>query len=228
MKMSKKLQKQNHFALKRVKPLTFNQEDTFRSFFEGQHLLLHGVAGTGKTFISLYLALNEILKGNSSFEKIVILRSVVPSRDMGFLPGNIKEKTRVYEDPYREICDDLFGRGDGYDILRNKGLIEFGTTSYLRGITFRNAIVIVDESQNMNYHELDTVITRIGENCRIIFCGDYRQSDLSKSDRTGLIDFMRIIDNMGCFAKIEFDVNDIVRSALVKNYIVTKLELGFA
>jgi len=226
--MSKKLQKQNHFALKRVKPLTFNQEDTFRSFFEGQHLLLHGVAGTGKTFISLYLALNEILKGNSSFEKIVILRSVVPSRDMGFLPGNIKEKTRVYEDPYREICDDLFGRGDGYDILRNKGLIEFGTTSYLRGITFRNAIVIVDESQNMNYHELDTVITRIGENCRIIFCGDYRQSDLSKSDRTGLIDFMRIIDNMGCFAKIEFDVNDIVRSALVKNYIVTKLELGFA
>jgi phosphate starvation-inducible protein PhoH len=228
MKMSKKLQKQNHFALKRVKPLTFNQEDTFRSFFEGQHLLLHGVAGTGKTFISLYLALNEILKGNSSFEKIVILRSVVPSRDMGFLPGNIKEKTRVYEDPYREICDDLFGRGDGYDILRNKGLIEFGTTSYLRGITFRNAIVIVDESQNMNYHELDTVITRIGENCRIIFCGDYRQSDLSKSDRTGLIDFMRIIDKMGCFAKIEFDTNDIVRSALVKNYIVTKLELGFA
>lgn len=226
--MSKKLQKQNHFALKRVKPLTFNQEDTFRSFFEGQHLLLHGVAGTGKTFISLYLALNEILKGNSSFEKIVILRSVVPSRDMGFLPGNIKEKTRVYEDPYREICDDLFGRGDGYDILRNKGLIEFGTTSYLRGITFRNAIVIVDESQNMNYHELDTVITRIGENCRIIFCGDYRQSDLSKSDRTGLIDFMRIIDKMGCFAKIEFDTNDIVRSALVKNYIVTKLELGFA
>lgn len=226
--MSKKLQKQNHFALKRVKPLTFNQEDTFRSFFEGQHLLLHGVAGTGKTFISLYLALNEILKGNSNFEKIVILRSVVPSRDMGFLPGNIKEKTRVYEDPYREICDDLFGRGDGYDILRNKGLIEFGTTSYLRGITFRNAIVIVDESQNMNYHELDTVITRIGENCRIIFCGDYRQSDLSKSDRTGLIDFMRIIDNMGCFAKIEFDINDIVRSALVKNYIVTKLELGFA
>ena len=226
--MSKKLQKQNHFALKRIKPLTFNQEDTFRAFHEGQHLLLHGVAGTGKTFISLYLALNEILKGNSNFDKIVILRSVVPSRDMGFLPGNIKEKTRVYEDPYREICDDLFGRGDGYDILRNKGLIEFGTTSYLRGLTFRNAIVIVDESQNMNYHELDTVITRIGDNCRIIFCGDYRQSDLSKADRSGLIDFMKIIDNMGCFEKIEFDTTGIVRSALVKSYIVTKLELGFA
>lgn len=226
--MSKKLQKQNHFALKRIKPLTFNQEDTFRAFHEGQHLLLHGVAGTGKTFISLYLALNEILKGNSNFERIVILRSVVPSRDMGFLPGNIKEKTRVYEDPYRDICDDLFGRGDGYDILRNKGLVEFGTTSFLRGLTFRNAIVIVDESQNLNYHELDTVITRIGDNCRIIFCGDYRQSDLNKTERSGLLDFMRIIDNMGCFEKIEFDTTDIVRSALVKSYIVTKLELGFA
>ena len=146
---------------------------------------------------------------------------------MGFLPGNIKEKTRVFEDPYREICDDLFGRGDGYDILKNKFLINFATTSYLRGITFRNAIIIVDESQNMNYHELDTVITRIGDNCRVIFCGDFRQSDLLKQERTGLIYFMKIIDKMGCFDKIEFGVHDIVRSALVKNYIVSKMELGF-
>ena len=203
------------------------RSDTFRSFFEGKNLLLHGVAGTGKTYISLYLALNEVLKGNNGLEKIIILRSVVPSRDMGFLPGNIKEKTRVFEDPYREICDDLFGRGDGYDILKNKFLINFATTSYLRGITFRNAIIIVDESQNMNYHELDTVITRIGDNCRVIFCGDFRQSDLLKQERTGLIDFMKIIDKMGCFDKIEFGVHDIVRSALVKNYIVSKMELGF-
>jgi len=225
--MGKKLQSQQHFSLKKIKPLTINQEDTFRSFFEGKNLLLHGVAGTGKTYISLYLALNEVLKGNNGLEKIIILRSVVPSRDMGFLPGNIKEKTRVFEDPYREICDDLFGRGDGYDILKNKFLINFATTSYLRGITFRNAIIIVDESQNMNYHELDTVITRIGENCRVIFCGDFRQSDLLKQERTGLIDFMKIIDKMGCFDKIEFGVHDIVRSALVKNYIVSKMELGF-
>jgi phosphate starvation-inducible protein PhoH len=225
--MSKKQQQQNHFSLKKIKPLTINQEDTFRAFYEGQHLLLHGVAGTGKTYISLALALDEILKGNSDYDKIIILRSVVPSRDMGFLPGNIKEKTKVFEDPYREICDDLFGRGDGYDILRNKHLIEFGTTSFLRGITFRNAIVIVDESQNMNYHELDTVITRMGENCRIIFCGDFRQSDLDKKEKTGLLDFMKIVEKMGCFRKIEFNTHDIVRSSLVKNYIETKLELGF-
>lgn len=226
--MGKKLQTQNHFSLKRIKPLTINQEDTFKTFIEGQHLLLHGVAGTGKTFISLYLALNEILRNDSVYEKIIIIRSVVPSREMGFLPGSIKEKTKVFEDPYREICDDLFGRGDGYDILKNKCLVEFATTSYLRGITFRNAIVIVDEAQNMNYHELDTVITRIGENCRIVFCGDFRQSDLEKKDRAGLLDFMKIIEKMGCFEKIEFGVADIVRSELVKNYIMTKLELGYA
>lgn len=227
--MAKKLQhQQNHFSLKKIKPLTYNQEDTFRAFAEGQHLLLHGVAGTGKTYISLYLALNDILRNNSPYNKIVIIRSVVASRDMGFLPGNIKEKTKVYEDPYREICDDLFGRGDGYDILRNKRLIDFGTTSYLRGLTFKDAIVIVDEAQNMNYHELDTVITRMGENCRIIFCGDFRQSDLAKKEQSGLIDFMSIIDKMGCFNKIEFNVHDIVRSELVKNYIVTKMDLGFA
>lgn len=227
--MAKKLQnQQNHFSLRRIKPLTVNQEETFDAFNQGKHLLLHGVAGTGKTFISLYLALNEVLKGNSFYDKIVIIRSVVPSRDRGFLPGNVKEKTKVYEEPYREICDDLFGRGDGYDILKTKKLIEFGTTSYLRGITFKNAIVVVDESQNMNYHELDTIITRIGDNCRIVFCGDYRQSDLNSKERTGLLEFMKIIDRMGCFDKVEFGVEDIVRSELVKNYIVTKLELGFA
>lgn len=228
--MSKKLQKQhqNHFSVKTIKPLTINQEDTFRSFFDGKHLLLHGVAGTGKTYISMYLALNELLSQHSEYDKIVIIRSVVPSRDMGFLPGNMKEKARVYEEPYQEICSELFGRGDAYDILKNKHMIEFGTTSYLRGITFRNALVIVDEAQNMNYHELDTIITRIGNNCRIMFCGDFRQSDLDKKEKGGLIDFMRIIDRMGCFEKIEFGIHDIVRSPLVKNYIVTKMELGFA
>lgn len=227
--MAKKLQnQQNHFSVRRIKPLTVNQRETFDAFNDGKHLLLHGVAGTGKTFISLYLALNEVLNGNSSHDKIVIIRSVVPSRDMGFLPGNIKDKTKVYEEPYREICDDLFGRGDGYDILKTKRLVEFGTTSYLRGITFKNAIVVVDEAQNMSYHELDTVITRIGENCRIVFCGDYRQSDLNSKERTGLLEFMKIVDRMGCFNKIEFGVEDIVRSELVRKYIIAKLELGFA
>lgn len=218
---------QQHFSLRKIHPLTDNQENTFRAYDSGQNLMLHGVAGTGKTYISMYLALEEVLKPNSKYNKIVVIRSVVPSRDMGFLPGSAKEKAKVYEEPYKEICDDLFGRGDGYDILRMKGLVEFATTSFLRGVTFRDAIVIVDEFQNMNLAELDTVITRIGHNCKIIFCGDIRQSDFVKrEERQGMLTFMKIIDRMNIFQKIEFEVADIVRSALVKNYIISKLEVG--
>lgn len=216
----------NHFSLKEIKPLTPHQEDTFDAFHSGKHLLLHGVAGTGKTFISMYLALKEVLQSNR-YKQIVIVRSVVPSRDVGFMPGNLKEKIKVYEDPYRVICDDLFARGDGYEILKQKRLIEFTTTSFLRGMTFDNSIIIVDESQNLNLGELDTVMTRVGENCRIMFCGDFRQSDLIRADeRKGLLTFMKILDKMSCFEKIEFGKEDIVRSQLVKNYIISKLELG--
>jgi len=215
-----------HFDLREIKPLTTNQDLTFKSFNKGQHLLLHGVAGTGKTFISLYLALKSVLF-HDTHKRIIVVRSVVPSRDMGFLPGSMKEKIRVYEDPYKAICDDLFARGDGYDILKSKHLVEFTTTSFLRGVTFEDAIIIVDESQNMTIAELDTVMTRVGENCRIIFCGDFRQSDLLRADeRKGLLTFMSILDRMSCFEKIEFGKEDIVRSALVKNYIISKLELG--
>lgn len=224
---SKKSLQQNHFSLRNIHPLTANQEKTFRAYDSGQHLMLHGVAGTGKTYISMYLALEEVLKNDSQYNRIVVIRSVVPSRDMGFLPGSAKEKARVYEEPYREICDDLFGRGDGYDILRMKGIVEFATTSFLRGVTFRDAIVIVDEFQNMNLAELDTVITRIGENCKIIFCGDIRQSDFAKKEeKQGMMTFMKILNKMNIFEKVEFDVQDIVRSALVKNYIISKLEVG--
>lgn len=230
MPMSKKKRRSNkqpqHFSLRDVKPLTYNQEDTFESWYNGQNLLLHGVAGTGKTFISLYLALEEILR-NNYYKKIVIIRSVVPSRDMGFLPGNAKEKARIYEEPYREICDDLFGRGDGYDVLRMKHMVEFTTTSFLRGMTFKDCIVIVDECQNMIMQELDTVITRMGDNSRIIFCGDFRQTDLQKEkEKSGLHTFMNILSDLSCFDRVEFGTDDIVRSGIVRDYILSKLELG--
>lgn len=225
-KASRRKQPQQHFSLRNIKPLTYNQEDTFESWYNGQNLLLHGVAGTGKTFISLYLALEEILR-NNQYNKIVVIRSVVPSRDMGFLPGNAKEKARIYEEPYREICDDLFARGDGYDILRMKHMVEFTTTSFLRGMTFKDCIVIVDECQNMIMQELDTVITRMGENSRIIFCGDFRQTDLQKEkEKSGLHTFMSILGSLSCFDKIEFGTDDIVRSGIVRDYILSKLELG--
>lgn len=227
MSKKKRSRKQpQHFSLRDIKPLTVNQQETFESWYEGQNLLLHGVAGTGKTFVSLYLALEEILR-NTYYNKVIVVRSVVPSRDMGFLPGNAKEKARIYEEPYKEICDDLFGRGDGYDVLKMKHMVEFTTTSFLRGMTFKDAIVIVDECQNMIMQELDTVITRMGDNSRIIFCGDFRQTDLQKEkEKSGLHTFMSILGSLSCFDKIEFDTDDIVRSGIVRDYILSKLELG--
>ena len=156
-----------------------------------------------------------------------MVRSVVPTRDMGFLPGNQKEKQRVYEQPYMSIATELFGRGDAYEVLKGKGLIDFISTSFVRGVTLDNCVVIVDECQNMTFHELDSVITRMGHNCRVIFCGDYRQSDLLRdSEKKGLKDFMRVLGTMKHFDIIEFTEDDIVRSPLVKEYIIAKLKNG--
>ena len=161
------------------------------------------------------------------YEKVVIVRSVVPTRDMGFLPGNQKEKARVYEAPYYSICSELFNRGDAYDIIKNKGYVEFISTSYVRGTTLSDCIVIVDECQNLNFHELDSIITRAGENCRIIFCGDFRQSDLIReSEKKGINSFINVVNNMRSFDLIEFNESDIVRSDLVKEYILSKLKHG--
>jgi phosphate starvation-inducible PhoH-like protein/PhoH-like ATPase len=185
--------------------------------------MLHGIAGTGKSFISLYLALNQVLTEESNYKKVIIVRSVVPTRDMGFLPGNTKEKTKVYEAPYYAICSELFGRGDSYEYLKQKNIIEFISTSFIRGVTLNDCIIIVDEIANMTLHELDSVITRVGKNCRIVFSGDFRQSDFTfERDKNGLKDFIKIIQKMKSFTFIDFDENDIVRSAMVKDYIIQK------
>lgn len=232
--MSKKKNRQTqpqivqHFELRKISPLTPNQDVTFEVYKSGMNLMLHGYAGTGKSFISLWLALNEILNQNTLCERIQIIRSAVPSRDMGFLPGSQKEKQRAFELPYKQICDDLFGRGDGYDILKLRGIIDFETTSYLRGCTWNNAIVIVDEIQNMSFQELDTVMTRVGDNSKIIFCGDFRQTDLCERERSGLLNFINITKRMNRFAYVEFEKHDIVRSGIVKDYIIKRTELGFA
>ena len=216
----------NHFELRHIQPLTINQQNVFDAYYAGQNLMLHGYAGTGKTFLSTYLALREVLE-NDIYKKVVIIRSVVPSRDMGFLPGTEKQKAEVYEQPYQEICDDLFGRGDGYKILKFKGLVEFTTTSFLRGTTFNDSIIIVDECENMTFSEIDTVMTRIGTNSRIIFSGDYRQTDLHKPhDKSGIKELMAITRRMPSFDHIEFSIEDIVRSGVVKEYIIQKTEMG--
>jgi len=218
---------QNGLYLNDIEPMTDTQQRVFDSYLTGKNMMCHGVAGTGKTFISSYLAIRDILEKYDEKETLHIIRSVVPTRDMGFLPGSTKEKSKVYEAPYYAIFNELFSRGDAYDILKQRGQVQFSTTSFVRGLTFNDSIVIVDECQNMTYHELDSVITRLGDNCRVIFCGDFRQSDFRWEDeRQGIMDFMRIIKSMNSFDFIEFDKDDIVRSELVKEYIISKLNLG--
>lgn len=217
---------QSHFELRSIKPLTVNQQNTFDAYRQGFNLMLHGSPGTGKTYCALYLALQDLLEKNT-YEKIILIRSVVPSRDIGFLPGSMKEKIAVYEEPYREICDSLFGRGDGYDILKMKKIIHFTSTSFLRGMTFNNSIVIVDEAQNLEQHEINTVMTRIGDNSRMIVCGDFKQTDLVKRyDKQGITQLMSITKEIRSFTHIEFGPEDIIRSGLVREYILAKEKLG--
>lgn len=215
------------FRLKKISPMTDTQSDVFDAYSEDLNLFLYGCAGTGKTFISLYLALKEVLNPNSPYRKVYMVRSSVPSRDMGFMPGNKQEKMAVYEAPYISMVNQLFGRGDAYQVAAQKNCFEMLSTSFLRGVTFENCIVIADEIQNCSFQELDTLITRVGNNCRIIMCGDIEQCDLyrSKYDVTGLPEFMQILEGMDCFEFVEFMAEDIVRSGLVKEYILMKRKL---
>lgn len=200
----------------KIEPLTDNQALTFNS---KKNLVLHGAAGTGKTFISCHLAFESLF--TQEFNKVVIIRSAVPSRDIGFLPGTEKEKSAVYEEPYKDIAIELFGRGDAYEVLKNKDIVQFMTTSFIRGITINDCVVIVDECQNMTFQELDSIITRIGQNCRVIFCGDYNQADLKDN---GIKKFMDILKGTDAFDFIDFKIEDIVRSGLVKKYLIAKYE----
>jgi len=212
-----------------IKPMTENQRVAFDSWDDGYNLMLHGIAGTGKTFLGMYFAINDVMTHNSPYKKVFIVRSTVPTRDQGFMPGNQKQKEAVYEEPYYDIATKLFNRGDAYQILKQKQIVNFASTSYLRGCTFEDCIILVDEVQNMSAGELHTVMIRVGENSKIIFCGDVKQDDLTserKKEMSGLRDFMRIINNMREFDFVEFQIDDIVRSKLVKSYIINRDKLG--
>lgn len=211
----------------KIQPITQNQKKLFKQFEseKDKSFLLCGSAGTGKTFSALFLALRTVLSKETPFEKIIIVRSIVPSRNIGFLPGDLNEKIAVYEQPYSAICDELFPYANTYDNLKKAGLIEFQPTSFLRGTTFNNAIILVDEFQNLNFAECDTIMTRVGQNSKVLFCGDIAQSDLiySRHDESGFDKFYDIIRRMkNHFNIIEFDADDIVRSGLVKEYIMKR------
>jgi phosphate starvation-inducible protein PhoH len=216
-----------------IEPITDNQKRFFDSYKEGKHIVAYGTAGTGKTFITLYNALSEILDDKTPYERIYLVRSLVSTREIGFLPGDHEDKADIYQIPYKNMVKYMFQMPSDADFemlygnLKAQESIKFWSTSFIRGTTLDNAIVIVDEFQNLNFHELDSIITRIGENSKIMFCGDASQTDLVKTnDRNGIVDFMNILRKMNSFDIIEFDINDIVRSGLVKEYIIAKLENG--
>ena len=216
-----------------IEPLTTNQDIFFTQYGEGRHIFAYGCAGTGKTFIALYNALKDVLDPETPYEKVYIVMSLVATREIGFLPGDHADKSDIYQIPYRKMVKYMFKMGSDADFemlyanLKNQGTLDFWSTSFLRGVTFDDAIIIVDECQNLNYHELDSIITRAGENTRIMFCGVGVQSDLTKiQERNGITDFQRILTKMESFALIEFGIEDIVRSGLVKEYILAKNAIG--
>ena len=203
--------------------ITQNQKIAYDSWDDGDHLVLCGSAGTGKTFIGMYLALADVLDKSYEQDKLVIVRSVVPTREMGYLPGSIEEKVDAYTAPYRSIATELFNEKLAYNMLETQGAVSFMSTSFIRGQTIDDAIILVDEMQNLTYHELDSIITRVGRNTRIIFSGDYYQSDLNKeTDKNGVLDFLNIMEVMNNFTTVEFGWADIVRSDFVRDYIMTK------
>ena len=216
------------FSMRQIQPLTPSQSDLFDSYQQGFNLAAIGTAGTGKTMCATYLALNDVLQ-KGEYEKVVIIRSAVQTREQGFMPGSKAQKEAVFEGPYTDIVNDLFSRGDAYQVLKQKGMIEFLSSSFVRGLTFDNSIIIVDECQSMTYHELDTIITRVGESSKIIFCGDTKQDDLQQSrnraDISGLHQFVKVLSAIPSFDVVKFGVADIVRSGLVKEYIIAKEKL---
>ena len=223
----------NNEYLVDITHLTDNQKILFDSYNQQKNIVAYGVAGTGKTFITLYNALKDVLNETTPYERVYIVRSLVSTREIGFLPGDHEDKADIYQIPYKHMVKYMFQMPSDADFemlygnLRSQETIKFWSTSFIRGTTLDNAIIIVDEFQNLNFHELDSIITRVGENSKICFCGDATQSDLTKTnDRNGIVDFMNILRKMVSFDIIEFDVNDIVRSGLVKEYIVAKLQSG--
>lgn len=216
-----------------IEPLTNNQKRLFDSYSEGKHLVAYGCAGTGKTFITLYNAIADVLDERSPYERIYLVRSLVATREIGFLPGDHDDKADIYQIPYKNMVKYMFQMPTDtefemlYGNLKGQETIKFWSTSFLRGTTLDKSIIIVDEFQNLTFHELDSIITRVGEDSKIMFCGDATQSDLIKTnDRNGIIDFMKILRSMPSFDIIEFGVDDIVRSGLVKEYIMAKIDAG--
>ena len=207
-----------------IAPLTYSQERVFDLWRDDYSMVLSGSAGTGKSLVALFLALQEVLSGKSKYKKVIIVRSAVQTREIGHLKGDLSEKTEVYELPYIQLCNDIFCKYNQYKFLKESGIIEFVTTSFVRGLTFKDCIVIADEFQNCNYGEISTVVSRLGNNAKIVLCGDTKQNDLitKRNEESGMAEFVEISKMIPSFRNVHFTVDDIVRSGLVKEFLMAE------
>ena len=233
VKQMKRKKPINAEMMREIEPLTDNQKVLFDSYSKNQNIVAYGAAGTGKTFITLYNALCDVLDQSSPYEKIYIVRSLVATREIGFLPGDHEDKAFLYQIPYKNMVKYMFQMPTDADFemlygnLRAQDTISFWSTSFIRGTTLDKAIILVDEFQNLNFHELDSIMTRVGSNSKICFCGDATQTDLTReNEKNGIVDFMKILRIMPSVDTIVFMINDIVRSGICKEYLLAKMELN--
>ena len=223
----------NTDMMREIDPLTDNQKVLFDSYSKNQNIVAYGAAGTGKTFITLYKALRDVLDPNTPYEKIYIVRSLVATREIGFLPGDHEDKSSLYQLPYVSMVKYMFEMPSDsefqmlYGNLKAQETIDFWSTSFIRGTTLDKSVIIVDEFQNLNFHELDSIMTRVGSNSKIMFCGDATQTDLTRAnEKNGIVDFMKILRIMPSVDTIEFQIGDIVRSGICREYLIAKTELN--
>ena len=223
----------NADMMREIDPLTDNQKVLFDSYSKNQNIVAYGAAGTGKTFITLYNALRDVLDPSTPYEKIYIVRSLVATREIGFLPGDHEDKSSLYQLPYVSMVKYMFEMPSDsefqmlYGNLKAQETIDFWSTSFIRGTTLDKAVIIVDEFQNLNFHELDSIMTRVGSNSKICFCGDATQTDLTReNEKNGIVDFMKILRIMPSVDTIEFQIGDIVRSGICREYLLAKTELN--
>ena len=235
MSEQKKVKEITDSQLIKIKPVTDNQKVSFEAFKKGQNIFQYGAAGTGKTFVALYLALKEVLDLKSPYDRVCLVRSLMTTKDISFIPSNENDTALLYQTVYQNMVQFMFEQPNEdafsslYDRLKAQQSLYFLSTSFLRGLTFDNSIIVVDECQNLNFHELDTIITRVGQNSRIIFCGDVDQSDLVRTqEKNGILDFTRVLEQMDEFTLVEYNLGDIVRSGFVRNYLINKIKLGLA
>jgi len=208
--------------LRRVFPITESQKELYTSYINGYNVCAAGSAGTGKSYLALYLAFDDILNADTQCDHVIIVRSAVPTRNIGFKPGTTEEKLAEYETPYIDICTDLFRRKSTYGDMKKANLLTFVDTSCIRGQTWNDAVVIIEEVENMNFHEINSVMTRIGKNSKVIITGDIKQTDLlsSNKDTSGMVEALRVLERIPSFKTVQFTRNDIVRSGFVRDWII--------